>query len=155
MQLNMFAYGFALRNDAYIIEQKPERLSFAASQTAGSFSTNSLLQPWKPAIILTNQMNAIGIEDYRANAASLREQAIYRAATSSIRIGRNEDGSIWTDSISDPQAALANKRATGGDQAISWKHVDFNLYSHGMVIGATTLDEVGQQIDYFASEYAQ
>ncbi|WP_042203082.1 hypothetical protein [Paenibacillus camerounensis] len=155
MQLNMFAYGFALRNDSYIIEQKPERLPSVTSPIAGSFSTNSLLQPWKPAIILTNQMNAIGIEDYRANANSMREQAILRAATSTIRIGRNEDGSIWTESISDPEAALANKRATGGDSVISWKHVDFNLQTHGMMIGETTLDEVGQQIDYFASEYAQ
>lgn len=56
---------------------------------------------------LQRQLITLGLEEYRVNADTLREQAILQAATSPIKIGKNSDGTKWadTENINKPTAA--------------------------------------------------
>lgn len=111
----------------------------------------------KPVLMIHARLGAVDVEEYRANFESFRQEAIRRAAEyAPIRIGKNEDGSIWVD-ISDsfdPAAALEKMRSAGGYQDIPWKKIEIDLRMRNLT-GIETLDQVALVIDYFASEYAQ
>lgn len=66
------------------------------------------------------RLGTVNVEEYRADFDSYREKAILRAATSILKIGKNEDGSIWVDTsnLHDPASAVERMRATGGDKNI-------------------------------------
>lgn len=155
MELSMFAFGQATQYWEKKYNPNQPSVSMPTTNLPGSFSTSQLLNP-QPSFImaLDHQMGAVGVEDYRKNTDLYREQSILRAAASSLKIGKNEDGTIWVESTTDPQALLAKRRANGGEKQILWHSVELNLYSHSME-GTYALDSVGLNIDYFASEYAQ
>lgn len=152
MKLNSFFVGSTFQLSG--IQYNPTRPG--GNQSSSMFSTSALLPPQKPAQSLQRQLITLGLEEYRVNADTLREKAILQAATSPIKIGKNSDGTKWvdTENINNPTAAREKMRETGGEQQISWHHVEHNLRWNGAV-GTDTLDAVGQTIDYFASEYAQ
>ena len=154
MELNMFAFGQATQywEKKYSLTQPS--VSMPTTNLPGSFSTSQLLNPQPFIMALDHQMGAVGVEDYRENTDLYREQSILRAAASSLKIGKNEDGTIWVENATDPQSMLAKRRASGGEKQILWHSVELNLYSHSME-GTYALDSVGLNIDYFASEYAQ
>jgi len=102
------------------------------------------------------RLGTVNVEEYRADFDSYREKAILRAATSILKIGKNEDGSIWVDTsnLHDSASAVERMRATGGDKNIYWNAIKINLHFHSFS-GQNSLDQVGLVIDYYASEYAQ
>lgn len=152
MKLNAFVVGSTFQLSG--IQYKPTRPG--ADQSSSMFSTAALLPPKQAAQSIQRQLITIGLEEYRVNADTLREQAILQAATSPIKIGKNSDGTKWADmeNVNNATAAREKMRESGGEQQISWHHVEHNLKWNGAV-GTDTLDAVGQTIDYFASEYAQ
>ena len=164
MQLNMFVYGYAMqtniRQDTSLPRLAIPNVLQRSLYTAGAgmpFSTASLLPPPQREIVFRPQLQAIGVEHYNADPQLIRQNAIMRAAQSAVSIGRREDGSIWVDeqSLNDPLAALTIKRETGGEERISWSHVEFNLHTRSMSSGSGVFDQVALSIDYYASEYAQ
>lgn len=153
MIVNMFAFSQATQYWEKKYAPTQPSVSMPTADLASSFSTRQLLIPPSFSMDLDHQMGTVGVEDYRKNTDLYREQSILRAA-SSFQIGKNEDGTIWVDSTTDPQELLAKKRASGGEKQISWHNVELNLNWHSME-GMYALDFVGLNIDYFASEYAQ
>ena len=150
MNVNMFAIGGSgLKCAVGKIEQTCPPVSNPNVNSSG-FSTWSLLKHDEPHIIWQEISGNVAVEDYEMNTDLYREKAILLAA-SSLQIGKNEDGTIWVESTTDPQELLAKKRASGVEKQISWNHVETNLNSHTRDI----LDTVAIDIDYFASEYAQ
>lgn len=149
----MFNFGYAFQS--LRTASMPFPFTKQNNAISSPVSTWKMLDP-QPMTKLYHQMVAVDVEEYQLNEDQYRQQAILRAATSSIKLGKNEDGTIWvdTESLTNPEAALAKKRTTGGETQISWQHVDSNLSLHNMA-WADRLDNVGYDIDYFASEYAQ
>jgi len=150
MNVNMFSMG-GLCFKSYVgkIDQTCPPVSKPHVNSSG-FSTWSLLKHDEPHIILEEISRNVGVEDYEMNTDQHREKAILLAA-STLKIGKNEDGTIWVESATSPQELLARKRASGGEKQISWDYVETSLNGHTMGI----LDTVAIDIDYFASEYAQ
>ena len=150
MNVNMFAIGGSgLKCTVGNIEQTRPPVS-NPNANSSVFSTWSLLKHDEPHIIWQEISGNVAVEDYEMNPDLYREKAILLAA-SSLQIGKNEDGTIWVESTTDPQELLAKKRTSGGEKQISWNHVETNLNSHTRDI----LDTVAIDIDYFASEYTQ
>lgn len=155
MNINTFILGYAYKQKQYKFEDliNPS-ISHPKSNTSG-FSTWSLLENNNYVNkAITLELATVGVEDYQINEDQLREQAILRAA-SVLQLRKNEDGTVEVDpSTSDPAAARAKYRETGGQKQISWQWVDTNLSWHSMP-GSDMLDTVALNIDYYASEYAQ
>ena len=149
MNLNMFNIGWGCRSAEFKYDLSRPPVSNPNANSSG-FSTWSLLKHEPPMIMTKEDFGTVGVEDYEMNTDLYREKAILLAA-SSLKIGKNEDGTIWVESMTDPQELLAKKRASGGEKQIPWE----NLLVVYNMRGTSSLDTVANDIDYFSSEYAQ
>lgn len=152
MIFQSFLYG---PNYSKLLAVNPHMAKFLAQMKELEAQITSRMND--PIDIYHTRLSTVDVEDYRANFEEYRREAILRAAGyAPIRLGKNEDGSIWVDTSDtfDAAEALEKMRATGGYKDIPWKKIETDLNMRALP-GLETLDHVALIIDYYASEYAQ